>query len=74
MAIKRVKVDGDNQNGRPEESPLVSSGREEGRTKKEVGKIREDYEAADRLKQHLASDRRKISQGMQKVIVRTILI
>ena len=55
MAIKRVKVDEDNQNGRPEESPLVVL-EQKVELKRKLAKLRKDYEVADRLKKHLASD------------------
>ena len=56
MTIRRVKIDRDNQNERPEESPLVVVVEKKVELRRKLARLQKDYKAADRLKQHLAND------------------
>ena len=55
MTIKRVKVDYDERNERPEESPLVIV-EQKVEMRRRLARLRKDYDAADRLKRLLAND------------------
>ena len=64
--IKRVKVTTDEQNDRPEESPLVIVERKV-EMRKRLARLKEDYDAADRLKRHLATDIEVLEGKLAKV-------
>ena len=66
MTIKRVKVDEDERKERPEESPLVVV-EQKVELKRKLARLRKDYEAADRLKRHLASDIEILEGRLTKV-------
>ena len=66
MTIKRVKVDKDERKERPEESPLIVV-EQKVELRRKLARLREDYEAADRLKRHLASDIEILEGRLAKV-------
>ena len=64
--IKRVKVSTDEPSDRLEESPLVIVERKV-EMRKRLARLKEDYDAADRLKRHLANDIEVLEGKLAKV-------
>ena len=66
MTVKRVKVAKDERNVRPEESPLVVV-EQKVEIRKGQARLKEDYDAADKLKRQLANDIEILEGRLAKV-------
>ena len=66
MTVKRVKVAKDERNERPEESPLVVV-EQKVEMRRRLARLKEDYDAADRLKRRLANDIEILEGRLAKV-------
>ena len=66
ITIKKVKVDKDERNEQPEESSLVVV-EQKIEMRRRLARLKEDYDAADRLKRHLANDIEILEGRLAKV-------